>query len=79
MRIPNDIARCDGLLPKNTDINGALVRLWSIDCPHRNTCARYLAAETDDPAAAFALWHIATHAPNEPCPVRIQVLDTDSA
>ncbi len=48
MKLPNDIARCDGLLPKKCIMpNGAEGVLWMIDCPKRESCARFLQLERD--------------------------------
>jgi hypothetical protein len=68
MNLPNDIARCDGLLPKLTRLpDGTPALLHSIDCPHRDHCARYCQIERDDPMAilSYCSHH---HAPNSPCP-----------
>lgn len=72
MSLPNDIARCDGLLPKKIVINdaGITMNLWSIDCPMRETCLRYLAMETDNPDSPLGTYSYSAHyhAPSETCP-----------
>lgn len=54
MRLPNDFARCDGLLPKLTELNGKALIAWVLDCPRRDDCARYCQNERDDPSAFYS-------------------------
>jgi hypothetical protein len=71
MKLSNDIARCDGLLPKSTHLpDGTPVLLYSIDCPHRDNCARFCQTHRDDPTAhlSYCAHH---HAPTSPCPFYI--------
>lgn len=61
--LSKDIARCDGLLPKGTIMpDGSPAVLWSIDCPMRETCARYTQQETGN---SFGV-HF--HQPEDACP-----------
>ena len=67
MNLSNDIARCDGLLPKNTQIDGKPMILWAIDCPKREQCARYQQIWRDDPAKVMPFTaHF--HGPSDSCP-----------
>jgi hypothetical protein len=70
MNLPNDIARCDGILPKDTILNGKPALLWSIDCPRRDECARYCQQERDDPDALPGTYRYTAHyhAPAHDCP-----------
>lgn len=79
MSLPNDIARCDGLLPKTTWNGQDKITLWANDCPKRDQCARYLQGERDMESGDTA-WHPYTthnHKPSEVCPDFIQ--DTEDA
>lgn len=50
--LPANEPRCDGLLPRVVRMpDGRPAFAWLIDCPTRDTCARYLQFERDDPAA----------------------------
>lgn len=66
--LPYDISRCDGLLPKLTKMtNGMDAILWSIDCPHRETCLRFIHAfQPDEPSHISYISH--HHKPDQPCP-----------
>jgi len=67
MNLPNDIARCDGLLPKTVIMpSGAVGKAWIYDCPKRETCARFCQTQRDDPYArtSYGEHH---HAPAETC------------
>lgn len=76
---PNDLARCDGLLPKLTRMpNGAEGILWSVDCKQRETCARFVDFQRDvetgfngDPDA-HRTYLAASHGPDEACPTFVQ-------
>ena len=72
MNLPNDIARCDGLLPKGVTMpDGTPGVLWSIDCPKREECARYQQIWRDgDRVVSYGVTHF--HKPTEPCPDFIQ-------
>jgi hypothetical protein len=70
MTLPSDIARCDGLLPKLTkNEHGKTMVLWSLDCPQRETCARFLQMQRDMEAAreSWFLMNSHYHAPGEAC------------
>lgn len=70
MNLPNDIARCDGLLPKQVRFHDSIIPAWSIDCPVRERCARYRQLVSRDPESMSS--HIPFvahfHAATEPCP-----------
>jgi hypothetical protein len=68
VKLPNNFARCDGLLPKVVTMpNGMAGKLWVIDCPKRDTCARFLQMERDNPGQLYAYTtHI--HGPADACP-----------
>ena len=77
--LPDDIARCDGLLPKNVRMpSGAMGVLWSIDCKQRETCARFVAFERDadlyveDGPELRRTYPAASHGPDEACPTFVQ-------
>jgi hypothetical protein len=71
MKLARDIARCDGLLPKETLLNGKPQVLWSIDCPQRERCVRFLAHMTDiETSQTLPVSFVAVaHAPDEECRV----------
>ena len=71
MNLPNDIARCDGLLPKKTLLNGEEVLLWAIDCPKREQCARYRQIWRDGGAGSRLPFVAHFHAPADECPTFI--------
>lgn len=72
MDLPNDFARCDGLLPTVTKMpNDMLGTLWSIDCPVRETCARYLQIERDNPEAIYT-YAVHSHSQDKKCPSYIK-------
>ena len=67
MKLAKDIARCDGLLPKHTQLNGRPITLLSIDCPRRDSCARFCQNERDDPEGRYSyIGH--NHGPADVCP-----------
>ena len=67
MNLLNDVARCDGLLPKVVKMpNGAKGVLWANDCPCRETCARYQQAFRDNPEEKHA-WMTHNHGPADEC------------
>ena len=72
MKLLADIARCDGLLPKTVRMpNGADGVLWSLDCPKRETCKRFLAYDYElslaDPHRQINVTsHF--HGPKDECP-----------
>ena len=71
MTLPNDVARCDGLLPKKVIMpNGAEGVLWSIDCHKRETCARYMQlVERDDGEGVSMRSYLSHfHKPTDKCP-----------
>ena len=70
MNLPRDIARCDGILPKKTLLNGKEGLLWSIDCPKRETCARYcqFAHRDTEETTNYTPFVAHFHAPSETCP-----------
>ena len=72
MNLPNDIARCDGLLPKKTLLNGKGVLLWAIDCPKREDCARYQQIWRDGDAGGRLPFVSHFHAPTDDCPTFIE-------
>jgi hypothetical protein len=72
MNLLNDIARCDGLLPKTTKMpNGAKGVLWSLDCPKRETCKRFIAYDYElslaDPNRQINVTSH-HHGPKDECP-----------
>jgi hypothetical protein len=70
MNLPNDVARCDGLLPKVVNMHGRSIFQWSIDCPKREQCRRFLAMETDNPESPIGTYSYGfhDHAPGDECP-----------
>ena len=67
MNLPADIARCDGLLPKKTLLNGKEVLLLAIDCPKREDCARYQQIWRDDGSNSRLPFVAHFHAPTDDC------------
>ena len=67
MKLAKDIARCDGLLPKHTQLNGQPIVLLSIDCPRRAECAHFCQNERDDCEGRYS--YVAhKHGPKDVCP-----------
>jgi hypothetical protein len=76
MILPNDVSRCDGLLPKLTQLDGKPMVLWANDCPKRESCRRFLAMEAEswnyNPHANYTTHH---HAPGDECPDFLQEIN----
>jgi hypothetical protein len=69
----NDIARCDGLLPKTVTMpSGMKGVLWAIDCPKRETCARYLQMFRDSGDGGMIPYRSHYHKPGDKCPSYIE-------
>ncbi len=70
MILPNDVSRCDGLLPKLTQLDGKPMILWANDCPKREQCARYCQMERDGDWIPGRLIPYTSHhhAPGDECP-----------